>query len=59
MYVCYDRTIFVNLESEKNLIIKKIILKDVQMKFLAMHINNKKLSFDIFTVEHLHHGTWS
>ncbi len=57
--VCYDRTIFENLESEKNLIIKKIILKDVQMKFLAMHINNTKLSFDIFTVEHLHHGIWS
>ncbi len=30
--------------------IEKIIFKDVQMKFLAMHINNQKLSFDIFTV---------
>ncbi len=41
--VCYDRTIFVNLESEeqKNLNIEKIIFKVVQMKFLAMHINNQ------------------
>ncbi len=41
--VCYDRTIFVNLESEgakKNLNIEKIIFKVVQIKFLAMHINN-------------------
>ncbi len=30
--------------------IEKIIFKVVQMKFLAMHINNKKLSVDIFTV---------
>ncbi len=29
--------------------IEKIIFKDVQMKFLAMHITNQKLSFDIFT----------
>ncbi len=52
MYVCYDRTIFENLESEgsKNLNIEKIIFKVVQMKFLAMHITNKKLSFDIFLV---------
>ncbi len=46
-------TIFVNLESEvqKNLNIEKIIFKVVQMKFLAMHITNQKLSFDIFTVQ--------
>ncbi len=50
--VCYDRTILENLESEeaKHLNIEKIIFKVVQMKFLAMHINNQKLSFDIFTV---------
>ncbi len=30
---------------QKNLNIEKIIFKDVQMKFLAMHINNQKLSF--------------
>ncbi len=29
--------------------IEKIIFKVVQMKFLAMHINNQKLSFYIFT----------
>ncbi len=59
--VCYDRTIFgrdtifVNLESEgaKNLNIEKITFKVVQMKFLAMHITNQKLSFDIFTVGNL------
>ncbi len=56
--VCYDRTIFgeiqlfENLESEgaKNLNIEKIAFKVVQMKSLAMHITNKKLSFAIFTV---------
>ncbi len=44
--------LFVNLESEgaKNLNIKKITFKVVQMKFLAMHITNQKLSFDIFSV---------
>ncbi len=53
--VCYDRTIFENLESEgaKNLNIEKIIFKVVQMKFLAMHITNQKLSFDVFTVVNL------
>ncbi len=34
---------------QKNLNIEKIIFKVVQMKFLAMHITNQKLSFDIFT----------
>ncbi len=51
--VCYDKTIFVNLESEgakKNHNIKKIIFKVVQMKFLAMHITNQKLGFDIFMI---------
>ncbi len=41
--VCYDRTIFENLESEgaqKNLNIQKIVFKVVQMTFLAMHITN-------------------
>ncbi len=48
-------TIFVNLESEgaKHLNIEKIIFKVVQMKLLAMHINNQKLSFDIFTAGNL------
>jgi len=41
--VCYDRTIFDNLESEgaKKMNIEKIIFKVVQIKFLAMHINNQ------------------
>ncbi len=38
---------------QKNLNIEKITFKIVQMKFLAMHINNQKLSFDTFTVENL------
>ncbi len=47
--------LFVNLESEgaKNLNIEKITFKVDQMKFLAMHITNQKLSFDIFTVRNL------
>ncbi len=49
--------LFENLQSEgakkKNLNIEKISFKVVQMKFLAMHITNQKLSFDIFTVENL------
>ncbi len=42
--VCYDWTIFENLESDeaKNLNIEKIIFKVVQMKSLAMHITNQK-----------------
>ncbi len=35
---------------QKNLNIEKIIFKVVQMKFVAMHITNQKLSLDIFTV---------
>ncbi len=42
-----------NLREQKNLNIEKIIFKVVQMKFLAMHINNQKLRFDIFTVGNL------
>ncbi len=53
--VSYDQTIFENLESEgaKNLNIEKIIFKVVQIKFLAMHITNQKISFDIFMVGNL------
>ncbi len=43
--------LFENLQ--KNLNIEKITFKVVQMKFLAMHITNQKLSFDIFTVGNL------
>ncbi len=39
-----------NLRVKKNLNIEKIAFKVVQMKFLAMHITNQKLSFDIFMV---------
>ncbi len=49
--VCYDRTIFEIVRVQKNLNIEKIFFKVVQMKFLAMHITNQKLSFDIFTVQ--------
>ncbi len=38
---------------QKNLNIEKIIFKVVQMKFLAMHITNEKLSFHIFMVGNL------
>ncbi len=33
--------------------IEKIAFKVVQMKILAMHITNQKLSFDIFTLGNL------
>ncbi len=36
------------MQKKKN--IEKIIFKVVQMKFLAMHITNQKLSFKIFTI---------
>ncbi len=42
-----------NLRVQKNLNIEKIIFKVVQIKFLAMHITNQKLSFGIFTVGNL------
>ncbi len=38
---------------QKNRNIEKMAFKVVQMKFLAMHITNKKISFDIFTVKYL------
>ncbi len=42
-----------NLRCKKYLNIEKIAFKVVQMKFLAMHITNQKLCFDIFRVENL------
>ncbi len=57
--VCYDRTIFgwdtTIWKSgiwgcQENHNIEKIAFKFVQIKFLAMHIINKKFSFNIFTV---------
>ncbi len=51
--------LFENLESEgakkKNQNTEKITFKVVQMKFLAMHITNQKLSFDIFTIGNVQH----
>ncbi len=38
---------------KKNLNIEKITFKVVQIKFLAMHITNQKLSFDTFTAGNL------
>ncbi len=38
----------INLRVRKNLNIEKIAFKVVQMKFLAMHITNQKLSFDMW-----------
>ncbi len=38
---------------KKNQNIEKMAFKVVQMKFLAMHSTNQKLSFDIFTVGNL------
>ncbi len=42
-----------NLRVQKNHNIDKIAFKVVQIKFLAMHITNQKLSFYIFTVENV------
>ncbi len=42
-----------NLRVQKNRNIEKIVFKVVQIKFLAMHITNKKWSCDIFTVGNL------
>ncbi len=46
----YDRTIFGQDRVQENLNTEKITFKVVQIKFLAMHITNQKLTFDIFTV---------
>ncbi len=51
-----------NLKVQKKRNIEKISFKFVQMKSIAMHITNKKRSFDIFKVGNLAkylHGTWS
>ncbi len=48
--------LFEYLESEcakKNRNSEKITFKVVQIKFLAMHITNQQLSFDIFRVRNL------
>ncbi len=50
-----EMQLFENLESEgaKKNYIDKIALKVVQMKFLAMHVTNPQLRFDVFTVGNL------
>ncbi len=35
---------------QKNLNIEKITFKIIQMKLLAMHVTNPKLTFDVFMV---------
>ncbi len=62
--VCYDRTIFgeiqlfENLGVPKNQNSEKIAFKVVQMKFLAMHITNQKLSL-IFMVGMYKISSWN
>ncbi len=48
-----------NLRVQKNLNIEKIAFKVFQMKYLAMHIINQKLSFNIFTVRKLQNILWN
>ncbi len=48
-----EMQLFENLRMQKNLNNEKITFKVIQMKFLAMHITNQKLSFDIFTIGNL------
>ncbi len=48
-----DTTIWKSGIFKKNPNIEKIAFKVVQMKFLAMHISNQTLSFDIFMVGNL------
>ncbi len=48
----FENLILMGSDSEgakKNKIEMKIAFKVVQLKFLAMHITDQKLSFDIFT----------
>ncbi len=50
IWLRYNYLKICNLREQKNLNIEKIVFKVVQIKFLAMHITNTKLRFDIFTV---------
>ncbi len=49
----YDYLKIWNLREQKKFNIEKIAFKVVQIKFLAMHITNKKLSCVIFIVGNL------
>ncbi len=53
IWLIYNYLKIWNLGVQKNLNIEKIAFKVIQMKSLAMHITNQKLSFDIFTVGNL------
>ncbi len=53
IWLRYNYLIIWNLRVKKNLNIEKNTFKVVQIKFLAMHITNQKLRFDIFMVIHL------
>ncbi len=48
-----------NLRVQKNQNIEKIAFKVVQMKSLAMHFTNQKLSFDIFTIRIYKISSWN
>ncbi len=50
IWLRYNYLKILNLRVQKNQNIEKIAIKIVQMKFLALHITNQKLIFDIFTV---------
>ncbi len=49
----YNHLKICNLTVQNNLNIEKITFKVIQMKSLAMHITNQKLSFDNFIVGNL------
>ncbi len=51
--VCYDKTIFGWDTTIWKSEIEKITFKTVQIKFLAIHINNQNWRFDLFTVRNL------
>ncbi len=44
---------------QKNINIEKNIFKVVQIKFLAMHITNQELCFDIFAEDNLLISSWN
>ncbi len=53
--------LFEHLESEgaKNLNIKNIAFKVVQLKFLAMHVTNQKLGFDLYKIKNYKIYSWN
>jgi len=61
IWLIYNYLYILNLRVQNNQNIKKIAFIIVQMKFLAMHITNPKLSFDIYdrTFTKYLLGTWS